>query len=256
MSTIGISGCATGIGAATRERLEADGHRLIGIDIQNAEILADLATPDGRRQATSAVLERSGGRLDGLVLCAGLGGHIHDNAKVVSVNYFGAVELLDGLLPALGRGSEPAAVVICSNSAQLSPDFAGMPVVAAMLAGDETEARRLAEAGLAGQLVYMASKNALGRAVRRRAAAWGEARVRLNAVAPGPLRTPLLQSGLDTPGDGDLIRGFKVPIGRYGEPKEIAGIVRFLLGPDAGFVHGAVWYADGGADASVRPDRF
>jgi len=256
MGTIAISGCATGIGAATRKRLESDGHRVIGIDVRDAEVLADLSTAEGRAGAVSAVLERCGGGLDGLVLCAGLGGHIRDNAKVLSVNYFGAVELLDELLPALRKGRHPAAVVICSNSAQLSPDFASMPVVAAMLGGDEAEARRLARAGLGGQVVYMASKNALGCAVRRRAGAWGEAGVRLNAVAPGPVRTPLLQAGLDTPGDGDMIRAFKVPLGRYGEPDEIAGIVRFLLGPDGGFVHGAIWYVDGGADASVRPDRF
>lgn len=256
MGTIAITGSATGIGAATRKRLEADGHRLIGVDVKSAEVIADLSSAEGRRLAISEVLTRSAQRLDGLVLCAGLGGHIKDNARVLSVNYFGAVDLLDGLLPALRAGSAPAAVVICSNSAQLSPDFGSQPVVAAMLAGDEAEARRIAADGLMGQLVYMASKHALGCAVRRRAAAWGDAGVRLNAVAPGPVRTPLLQGGLDTPGDGDMIRAFKVPIGRFGEPEEIAGVVRFLLGPECSFVHGSIWYADGGADASLRPDRY
>ena len=80
--------------------------------------------------------------------------------------------------------------------------------------------------------------------------------MRLNAVAPGPVETPLLKAGLETPGDGDLIRSFKVPVGRYGRPDEIAGVVRYLLGAEDGFVHGAVWYIDGGADANVRPDRF
>ncbi len=78
----------------------------------------------------------------------------------------------------------------------------------------------------------------------------------MNAVAPGPVDTPLLQGGLETPGDGDAIRAFKVPLGRFGRPEEIAGVVKFLLGPAASFVHGAVWYADGGADANVRPDRY
>jgi NAD(P)-dependent dehydrogenase (short-subunit alcohol dehydrogenase family) len=256
MGTMAISGCATGIGAATRKRLEADGHRLIGVDIKDAEVIADLSTSEGRARAISEVLRHSAQQLDGLVLCAGLGGHIQDNARVLSVNYFGAVDLLDGFLPALRSGRDPATVVICSNSAQLSPEFDSLPVVAAMLAGDEDEARRRAADGLPGQLVYMASKHALGRAVRQRAAAWGEAGVRLNAVAPGPVQTPLLQGGLDTPGDGDMIRAFKVPIGRFGEPEEIANIVRFLLGPECAFVHGAIWYADGGADAALRPDRF
>jgi NAD(P)-dependent dehydrogenase (short-subunit alcohol dehydrogenase family) len=75
-------------------------------------------------------------------------------------------------------------------------------------------------------------------------------------VAPGPVDTPLLQAGLATPGDGDAIRAFKVPLGRFGKPEEIAGVVNFMLGPDAAYVHGSVWYADGGSDANVRPERY
>jgi NAD(P)-dependent dehydrogenase (short-subunit alcohol dehydrogenase family) len=102
----------------------------------------------------------------------------------------------------------------------------------------------------------MLSKNALGQAIRQRALAWGEAGVRINGIAPGPIDTPLLQGGLATPGDGDAIRAFKIPVGRFGSPDEMAGIIRFMLGSEAGFVHGSIWYADGGADANVRPDRF
>jgi NAD(P)-dependent dehydrogenase (short-subunit alcohol dehydrogenase family) len=68
--------------------------------------------------------------------------------------------------------------------------------------------------------------------------------------------TALLQDALDTPGDGDLIRSFKVPLGRYGRAEEIAAVVSFMMSPEASFVHGAVWYADGGSDANVRPDRY
>jgi NAD(P)-dependent dehydrogenase (short-subunit alcohol dehydrogenase family) len=125
-----------------------------------------------------------------------------------------------------------------------------------MLAGDEGEARRLAEDDCSGQLVYMLSKNAVGTAVRRRSAEWGDAGVRLNAVAPGPIETPLLQGGLDTPGIGDAIREFKVPVGRWGRPEEVAEVVAFLMGRHGGFVHGAIWYVDGGADALARPERF
>ena len=255
MGTIAISGCATGIGAATRERFEADGHTVIGIDLRDVEVPADLSTADGRRSAVEAVLERCGGRLDGVVLCAGLGGHIEDVPSVAAVNYFGVVDLLDGLLPALRKGQDPAAVAVCSNSAQLSPDIGDSDLVAAMLDGDVGEVARIAGSGLGGQPVYMMSKNAVGRAVRRRALEWGEAGVRLNAVAPGPIVTPLLEGALDTP-DGAAIRAFKIPVGRMGRPDEVATTIRFLLGPDAAFVHGAVWYIDGGADALVRPDRF
>lgn len=255
MATVAISGCSTGIGAATRARLEAAGDTVIGIDLRAVEVPADLSTADGRQQAVDGVLAQSGGRLDRLVLCAGLGGHIGDGAKVAAVNYFGVVELLDGLRPALEAGRDPAAVVICSNSAQLAPDTGASSLVAAMLNNDPAEVARLAANEFSGQQVYMMSKNAVGQAVRRRALDWGEAGLRLNAVAPGPIVTPLLEGALDTP-DGAAIRAFKVPVGRMGQPDEVAGTITYLLGPEAGFVHGAIWYIDGGADAYVRPDRF
>lgn len=255
MGTIAISGCATGIGAATRKRLEAEGHRVIGIDLRGVEVPADLSTRAGRDAAVAAVLEQSDGRLDGVVLCAGLGGHLPDGPRIAAVNYFGVVALLDGLLPALRKGQDPAAVAICSNSAQLSPVIGESALVAAMLDGDEDEVARLSKSEFSGQQIYMMSKNAVGRAVRRRAGAWGEAGVRLNAVAPGPIVTPLLEGALETP-DGEAIRAFKIPVGRMGRPEEVAGTIHYLLGPDAGFVHGSIWYIDGGADAFVRPDRF
>jgi NAD(P)-dependent dehydrogenase (short-subunit alcohol dehydrogenase family) len=215
-----ISGCATGIGAAVRSLLEASGDEIVGIDLREAEIEADLSTPD-----------------------------------VASVNYFGVTDLLDGLLPSLRRGESPAAVAIASNSAQLSPEIADWPLVEALLSGDEPRARAIAlEDG--GQKVYIASKNAVGRAVRRRAREWGEAGVRLNAVAPGTTRTPLLEAGLSEPGAGHAIRSFPVPLGRWAEPEEIATVIAFLLGPEAAFVHGAVWYVDGGSDAMTRPERY
>jgi len=256
MGVFAVSGCATGIGAAIRKRLESDGHRVIGIDLRETEVAADLSDAEGRARAVAETLAACEGQLDGAVLCAGLGGHIGDNAKVASVNYFGVAELLDGLFPALQKGSHPAAVAICSNSAQLLPDAGAHPLVKAMLAGDEAEARRIADEDCEGQLVYMLSKNAVGTSVRQRTAQWGDGGVRINAVAPGPIETPLLQGGLDTPGIGDAIRDFKVPVGRWGQPEEIAEVVAFLLGPSAGFIHGSVWYADGGADALARPDRF
>lgn len=255
MAQVAISGCATGIGAAVRARLEAGGDEVVGIDLRDAEIEADLATPTGRTAAVEAVRKRFDGRLDRLVLCAGLGGHVEDRARIASLNYFGATELLDALLPALRRGEAPAALAIASNSAQLSPEIGDWPLVEALLSGDERRARAAAHES-SGQQVYVASKNALGRAVRRRAREWGEAGVRLNAVAPGTTRTPLLEAGLAQPGAGRAIRSFPVPLGRWAEPPEIAAVVAFLLGAEARFVHGAVWYVDGGSDAMIRPDRF
>jgi NAD(P)-dependent dehydrogenase (short-subunit alcohol dehydrogenase family) len=255
MSVCAITGSASGIGAAIRRRLESDGARVIGVDLRDAEIAADLSTSQGRHAAVSGVLERCSGRLDRLVLSAGVGAHVRPPSLVASVNYFGAVELLDALLPALRAGESPAALVVCSNSAQMAP-LDEHPYVKALLAGDEAEARRVIDAADNSIIAYLGSKHALGRAVRRRAGDWGRAGVRLNAVAPGPVKTPLLAGDMADPVTGAAIGKLSIPLGRMGEPEEVAELAAFLLGDQAGWIHGGVFYIDGGNDAEIRPDRF
>ena len=54
-------------------------------------------------------------------------------------------------------------------------------------------------------------------------------------------------------------KGFEmleIPVGRLASPEEMAGIIAFLLGPDAAFIHGSILWADGGNDAVIRPDGF
>lgn len=257
MRTIAITGSGSGIGAATAAALQAAGHHVIGIDIRNADLSADLATHEGRTQAVAAVLERCGGVLDGLVLCAGLGPQVESAATIVSVNYFGAVELLDGLLPALSKGRNPAAVVISSvASAHLNWDK--NPLAAALEAGDEAAVAAIVDGAgeKRGQFAYAASKNAITVAVRKRAVDWGRAGVRLNTVAPGVVDTPLLQAGLDDPRYGKAIRDFVAPIGRGAKPQEIASVISYLLSAEASFVHGAQFFVDGGVDAMMRPTQF
>lgn len=257
MSVIAITGAGSGIGAATAARLQAAGHRVLGVDIRNAEILADLASADGRALAIAAVLEASHGVLDGLVLCAGVGPQVEPHAKIAAINYFGAVQLLDALRPALERGTAPSAVVV-SSVASVQLPWSKNPIGAALEAGDEAQvATILAGAGeRAGQLAYASSKNALTVAVRRRVPEWGRAGVRLNAVAPGAVETPLLQAGLADPRYGQAIRDFVAPIPRRARPDEIAATIVFLLGADAGYIHGAQIVVDGGIDALARPTQF
>lgn len=257
MTTIALSGSRSGIGAAVAAALSALGHRIIGIDLRDADICADLSEAAGRQAAVQAVLERSGGVLDGLILCAGLGSHVEPAEKIAQVNYFGAVELLDGLLPALQKGQAPCAVVVSSvASSQLSWDR--NPLGAPLEAGDHAavQAACAAAGPRAGHLAYAGSKNALTVAVRRRAVDWGAAGVRLNTVAPGAVETPLLQAGLQDPRFGAAIRNFVAPIARRAEPREIASMIVYLMGPDAGFIHGAQFTVDGGIDAAARPTAF
>ena len=96
MGLYAISGSASGIGAATRARLERAGHAVVGIDLHNAEIIADLSTPQGRAAAVEAVLDRSQGHLDGLLTAAGVGPPFSAE-KMVSINWFGTEALLRGL---------------------------------------------------------------------------------------------------------------------------------------------------------------
>jgi NAD(P)-dependent dehydrogenase (short-subunit alcohol dehydrogenase family) len=251
-----ISGSGSGIGAATRARLERAGHDVVGIDLRNAEITADLSTKPGRDDALAAALERCGGRLDGLVTAAGVGPPF-DPPTLVSINYFGSAALLTGLRPALAASGDAQVVAVSSNSTTTQPDVPA-ELVEACLSGDENLARSLA-AKFGDALSYAASKTAVARYVRRNAptADWAGAGVRLNAIAPGATLTPLLQSGLDSEQYGPAIRAFPVPTGGFGSPEQIAfWIDTMLTGEGAPFLCGAVVFVDGGTDAMVRPDAW
>jgi NAD(P)-dependent dehydrogenase (short-subunit alcohol dehydrogenase family) len=253
MRVTAVTGSASGIGAALRRRLEGGGERVIGVDLRDAEVIADLGRPEGRAAADAAVRRACGDRLAGLVACAGVGPQVEPCSTIVSIDYFGAHALLAGLRDALAGGDRPAAVAVSSNSSTLPG--ADTPLVAACLAGDEDEARRLA-VSLGGHPAYAGSKLALARWVRRSAPAWAGAGVRLNAVAPGAVLTPLLQQGLDHPTFGPAIRGFPIPAGDFGTPDQIAAAIVFLLGPEAAFCCGSVFFVDGGSDAMLRPDAY
>lgn len=250
---VAVTGSASGIGAAVRSQLEAAGCRVIGVDLRDAEVIADLSEPAARTAAATGLAGACAGHLDGLVCCAGIGPHARPAELIVKVNYFGAVELLDAMLPALATGTRPSAVVIASNSAGIVPPAPRL--VDALLAGAE-DAAAGAAAGLDGATVYAMSKLALIRAVRRRAGSWGERRVRLNALAPGPVETPLLRASLDDPVLGPLTEALPIPLGRRAAAGEIASVAAFLLGPDSGYIHGSVLFADGGSDALLRPDAL
>jgi NAD(P)-dependent dehydrogenase (short-subunit alcohol dehydrogenase family) len=258
MGVVAVTGSAGGLGSVICARLEAEGHRVVGVDIVSADVTADLCTRAGRSAAVEGVMLACEGRLDALVVGAGLGPTATPVDRIVRVNYFGAVEMLDGLADALfasaGAGHQPAAVAICSNSATLLPP-SRPELVDRLLAGDEDGATTLAD-GTDGAALYAMSKLALGRAIRRRCVAWGERRVRLNAVAPGPVLTPLLQASLDDPRYGQPTRDLPVPMGRIGEPADVAAAVWWLLSPAATWVHGTVLFVDGGTDAMFRPDVF
>jgi NAD(P)-dependent dehydrogenase (short-subunit alcohol dehydrogenase family) len=245
------------MGAATAARLVADGHRVIGVDQRDADVVADLSSRDGRDAAIAGVGDASGGALDGLVTFAGLGPVPgRSGALLTSVNYFGSVEILIGLRPLLANGTDAAAVAISSNSTTCQP---GIPqdLVDACVAGDEELAREIGEA--TGSInAYPATKIGIARFVRRNAPTddWIGSGIRLNAIAPGLIDTPLTAEGFADPEMKPLLEGFPIPVGRPGRPEEIAILVDYLLSPLAGFFCGSILFCDGGTDALLRPDDW
>jgi NAD(P)-dependent dehydrogenase (short-subunit alcohol dehydrogenase family) len=250
-----VTGSASGIGAATAERLRAAGHRVIGVDrVDDADVIADLASASGRRAAVAQVTERCEGALDGVVACAGLAGLPDRPASLlVSVNYFGAVDVISGLREPLARGGG-AVVAISSNSTTCQPGFS-LELVDGCLAGDETAARKLADEA-DSLLAYPATKTAIARWIRRNATAseWIGAGIRLNAVAPGMVETPLVAEGRADPLVAPLLEMYPMPMGRAGRADEIATAIDFLLHSE--FCVGTVMLIDGGTEALFRPDDW
>ena len=255
MPVTAVSGSASGIGAAVCAVLRAAGHRIIGIDRANAEVVADLSTRDGRQAAVAQVLEQSGGVLDGLVCCAGLGVTAPSSSVLLAVNYFGVSDLLDGLADALAKGKNPAALVIGSVAAT-HPGADQQPMVEAMLAGDEVQALDMANALGLSHVAYACSKYAVTCEARRKSVKWAAQGIRLNVVAPGAVETPLHQAAKDDARYGKAVSEFIAPLGRAGHTEEIARVVVFLQSEHASFVTGSVVFVDGGMDAMVRPQRF
>jgi NAD(P)-dependent dehydrogenase (short-subunit alcohol dehydrogenase family) len=225
------------------------------VDKDQTDIVADLATPAGRREAVAQATERSGGELAGIVTCAGLAG-TPDRAGslLAAVNYFGTVDVLEGLRPLLGAGG--AAVAISSNSTTVQPAIP-IDLVDAFLRHDEQRSAQIADAH--GSLVtYPASKLAVAHWVRRNATgrAWAGAGLRLNAIAPGMIDTPMVAGMRADREAGPLLDMLPIPVGRPGRPEEIAALVDLLLGPDGAFFCGSVVFCDGGSDALLRTNDW
>lgn len=261
MGTYAVTGSASGMGQAVVQKLRADGHHVITVDIKEADVTADLSTATGRRSAADAVLAASDGRLAGAVLAAGLGPTPGaDRSRLIAqVNYFGVVELLTAWRGALATTDRAKVVVFSSNSTTTVP-VVPRRAVNALLAGDGDKAVRAVRlfGRNAPAMAYAASKIAVSRWVRRQAVTrdWAGAGIRLNALAPGAILTPLLERQLATPKEAKLIRAFPVPIGGFGDPDQLADWVVFMLSDSADFLCGSVLFVDGGSDAYFRADDW
>lgn len=261
MGTYALTGSASGMGYETAERLRADGHHVIGVDLRDADVIADLSTPRGRRHAAAEVLMIAGDRLHGAVVAAGVGPARQPGRprRIAEVNYLGTVELLQSWQPALAR-TERAKVVVLSSNATTTTPLVPQRTIRALMNGDVDGALRSVRVfgPATPAIMYAASKIAVSRWVRRHAVTpqWAGAGIRLNALAPGAVLTPLLEEQLAVPSQAKAIARFPVPVGGFGEAGHLAEWIRFMLSDSADFLCGSVIFVDGGTDAHFRPDEW
>jgi 3-oxoacyl-[acyl-carrier protein] reductase len=236
-----VTGAAQGLGLATAGRLARDGFRVFVAD-RNEVLLTESAqrlAADGADVRTLVVDVTSdaavAGALD-IVARAGSLDVLVNNAGVISrtpaaeidsarwevemaVNLGGTMRCSRAAFPLL-RESTSAAIV---NLASVGSTF-----------------------GLPQRLSYATAKTGVVGMTRTLAAEWGPYGIRVNAVAPGYIETPMMLSGFDTGAlDRDRLLD-RTPLGRFGQAEEIAAAIAFLVSADASFVTGVVLEVDGG----------
>ncbi|WP_235736642.1 SDR family oxidoreductase [Nocardioides alcanivorans] len=250
--TVVVTGSASGIGQSAADLLRAAGDKVIGVDKDETDVVADLSTPEGRSGAVAQALELAGGTIDGVVACAGLASQSDLDVKV---NFFGVVEFLQGCRPALARSSQPRAVVVSSIASLHGRDD---ELLAACEALDEpralARARELTVDGPAPAL-YSGSKLAVARWVRSSAVSdeWAGAGITLNAVGPGMVATPMSAARrASAEGRAQAERAVPSKLGTWLPPEAIAHPLVWLVSRDNTHLTGQVIFVDGGAEAVLR----
>jgi NAD(P)-dependent dehydrogenase (short-subunit alcohol dehydrogenase family) len=249
-----VTGSASGIGKATRELLVERGNNVIGVDLQNAEVIADLSSSAGRVDMVTKVTAASGGHIDAILCISGVA---TPTVTTVAVNYYGTIATLEGLRPLLAGSDAPRAVVVSSMASLFPPDPA---LLTALLNGDEasalTRAVELESGGPElGNLIYGTTKRALALWVRRHAARpeWAGASIPLNAIAPGVVYTPMTESLTGTPqARAQLAEMVPMPLNGFFEPRDAAYLLAWLSSEENAHLCGQVVFIDGGSDVVMR----
>ena len=251
-----ITGAASGIGRRTRELLESQGSRVIGIDLRDAEVIADLSRSNERSAAVQTAAELADGSVDALIANAG---SALPTPATVSINFFGASEIISAARPFLLRSKSPRVVATSSMASLMSVD-AGL--VSAMLRGDESAALSIAgdlvsKGAGAEQLIYPSTKRALSRWIRRECIKeeWAGAGIPINAVGPGIVKTPMVAEMIATEeGRAALAKSVPMPLHGYLEAENVAALIAWLASEANTHTTGQTIYIDGGADAVLRGD--
>ena len=244
-----VTGAASGIGAATVAYLRKAGCEVIGVDLADAKICADLESQSGRAEAATCIRELAPDGLDAVILCAGIGGLDKKADAITSINFFGTTRLLALLRPQLARGSDPRVVVVSSSMALLQVDDRLLELC---LADDEERARSSSSDPM---LAYSTGKRALCHWVRSMAVTdeWCGSRILLNGIAPGVVATPLTQARLKT-AEGRQAAAAAAPIvlPDYPTPDVLAPLIAFLASAENGNMVGQIIHCDGGTEVILR----
>ncbi len=245
--TVIVTGAGTGIGKATALRFARDGYDVV-LNGRRAEALAEVAAEIGTAAAVVApgdvgkrqdcgqiVATALGrfGRIDVLVnnagvVHAGIGEMLNDTNfdAMMATNVGGVRNMVLAALPALRRSR--GNVVNVTSVSGMRGDW--------------------------GMYGYNASKGAVSLMTQGLALDLGKEGIRVNAVAPAAANTRLAAALGHAPRVGTALRR-RIPLGRIAEPDEVASVIAFLAGPDAGFVNGVILPVDGGLSASNgQPD--
>lgn len=234
-----ITGAARGIGLACAEVLAEAGHRVVLVDVDEATARAaaarigsdalaigcDVGTPDQVSEMVEQVLTQEG-PVSVLVNNAGIAApapfldvSVEDWERVLSVNLTGALVATQAVAKGMiAHGIKGAVVNMSSINAHVA-----IPSVAA----------------------YCASKGGLTQLTKAAALALAPHGIRVNAVGPGSIDTPMMATVNDDPAAMERIM-MRTPMKRVGGAREIADIVAFLASDKASYITGETIYADGG----------
>jgi NAD(P)-dependent dehydrogenase (short-subunit alcohol dehydrogenase family) len=244
-----ITGAATGIGRASALLFSRAGARVMLADVREpdlartvadvraaggevASIVADLARPDDCAAVVASAV-RAFGRLDVVLNNAGVG------TMVVG----GTVETIGLEHWDLAQDVNVRAIYLVSRAAVPHMRSVGGAIVnIASVAAFRGSVERPSHA-------YAASKGAVLALTRAMAASYGRDRIRVNAICPGTIRTRLTADIVERVEQASK-EGHGIPLGRVGEPEDIARCALFLASDDASFISGTQIVVDGGAMAA------